>query len=148
VTRTFSKIYGLASLRIGYAVCSEEIGDLLNRVRQPFNVNTFALVAATTALKETTHITRCAESNREGLQFWRDACQQRHLAFMPTVGNFITVDMGQDAMPVYDALLQEGIIVRPVGNYGLPNHLRITIGTAEQNTRCLVALDNVLRLLT
>ena len=144
VTRTFSKIYGLASLRVGYAVCSEEIADLLNRVRQPFNVNSFALLAATTALDDNVHIEQCAESNREGLQFWRDACEQRKLAYMPTVGNFITVDMGQDAMPIYDALLREGVIVRPVGNYGLPQHLRITIGTAEQNTRCLAALDKVL----
>lgn len=144
VTRTFSKIYGLASLRVGYAVCSEAIADLLNRVRQPFNVNTFALVAATTALEDVAHIEKCAQSNREGLQFWRNACQQRNLAFIPTVGNFITLDVGQDAMPVYDALLQQGVIVRPVANYGLPHHLRITIGTAEQNTRCLAALDKAL----
>lgn len=147
VTRTFSKIYGLASLRVGYAVCSEEIGDLLNRVRQPFNVNSVALVAATTALEDTAFITQCADNNREGLQFWRDACRQRDLSFMPTVGNFITVDMGQDALPIYDALLREGVIVRPVDNYGLPHHLRITVGTAEQNTRCLTALDNVLKAL-
>ncbi|HFC91420.1 MAG TPA: histidinol-phosphate transaminase [Leucothrix mucor] len=144
VTRTFSKIYGLASLRVGYAVCSAEIADLLNRVRQPFNVNSFALLAATTALENTAHIEKCAESNREGLRFWREACQQRQLAFIPTVGNFITVDMGQDAMPIYEALLREGVIVRPVANYGLPHHLRITIGTAEQNNRCLAALDKVL----
>jgi histidinol-phosphate aminotransferase len=144
VTRTFSKIYGLASLRVGYAVCSETIADLLNRVRQPFNVNTFALVAATTALADTAHVTKCADLNREGLQFWRDACQHRQLAFIPTIGNFITIDMQQDAMPIYNALLHQGIIVRPVENYGLPNHLRITIGTKEQNIRCLVALDKVL----
>ena len=144
VTRTFSKIYGLASLRVGYAVCSEEIADLLNRVRQPFNVNSFSLVAATTALNDDEHVKQCADINRQGLAFWREACQQRELSFMPTVGNFITINMGQDAMPVYDALLREGVIVRPVGNYALPHHLRITIGTAEQNTRCLVALDKVL----
>jgi histidinol-phosphate aminotransferase len=144
VTRTFSKIYGLASLRVGYAVCSEEIADLLNRVRQPFNVNTFALTAATTALEDTAHLEKCAKSNQHGLQFWRDACQQRNLSFMPTVGNFITIDVGQEALPIYEALLQHGVIVRPVANYGLPHHLRITIGTIEQNTRCLAALDNVL----
>ena len=144
VTRTFSKIYGLASLRVGYAVCSEEIADLLNRVRQPFNVNTFALFAATIALSDTAHIEQCAASNREGLQFWRDACEQRKLRFMPTVGNFITVDMGREAMPVYDALLREAVIVRPIANYGLPHHLRITMGTKEQNIRCLAALDKVL----
>ena len=146
VTRTFSKIYGLASLRVGYAVCSEEIADLLNRVRQPFNVNTFSLVAATTALKDEQHIKRCADINREGLAFWREACQARHLSFIPTVGNFITIDVKQDAMPVYEGLLREGIIVRPVANYGLPHHLRITMGTKEQNRRCLAALDKVLSL--
>jgi histidinol-phosphate aminotransferase len=144
VTRTFSKIYGLASVRVGYAVCSEAIADLLNRVRHPFNVNSFALAAATTALEDTEHVKKCADLNRAALQFWRDACQLRQLAFMPTVGNFITVDMKQDAMPIYDALLHEGVIVRPVGNYGLPNHLRITTGTEEQNIRCLAALDKVL----
>ncbi len=144
VTRTFSKIYGLASLRVGYAVCSEEIADLLNRVRQPFNVNTFSLVAATTALKDEKHIKQCADLNREGLAFWRAACHQRRLSFIPTVGNFITIDTERDAMPVYEGLLREGIIVRPIANYGLPHHLRITIGTTEQNTRCLVALDKVL----
>ncbi len=146
VTRTFSKIYGLASLRVGYAVCSEEIADLLNRVRQPFNVNTFSLVAATTALKDEQHIKRCADINREGLAFWREACQARHLSFIPTVGNFITIDTERDAMPIYESLLREGIIVRPVANYGLPHHLRITMGTKEQNRRCLAALDKVLSL--
>jgi histidinol-phosphate aminotransferase len=144
VTRTFSKIYGLASLRVGYAICSEEIADLLNRVRQPFNVNTFSLVAATTALEDEAHIKQCANLNRAGLAFWRIACKERKLSFIPTVGNFITIDMGQDAMPVYNALLREGIIVRPLANYNLPHHLRITIGTMEQNTRCLSALDTII----
>jgi histidinol-phosphate aminotransferase len=144
VTRTFSKIYGLASLRVGYAICSEEIADLLNRVRQPFNVNTFSLVAATTALEDEAHIKQCANLNRAGLAFWRITCKERKLSFIPTVGNFITIDMGQDAMPVYNALLREGIIVRPLANYNLPHHLRITIGTMEQNTRCLSALDTII----
>jgi len=144
VTRTFSKIYGLASLRVGYSVCSAEIADLLNRVRQPFNVNTPALTAATTALADDGHIQYCADINREGLAFWKASCKERNLPFIPTVGNFITVDMRQNAMPIYNALLREGVIVRPVANYGLDQHLRITIGTAEQNKRCLDALDNVL----
>ncbi len=144
VTRTFSKIYGLASLRVGYAICSEAIADLLNRVRQPFNVNTFSLVAATTALEDEAHIIKCADLNRAGLKFWKAACQARQWPFIPTVGNFITIDFKQDALPLYEALLREGIIVRPIANYGLPHHLRITIGTKEQNRRCLVALDKVL----
>ena len=144
VTRTFSKIYALAGLRVGYAVCNAEIADLLNRVRQPFNVNTPALMAATTALQDNAHVKICADINRAGLAFWKNACETRGLSYIPTVGNFITIDTGMTAQPLYDALLREGVIVRPVANYGLPNHLRITIGTAEQNQRCLTALDKVL----
>jgi histidinol-phosphate aminotransferase len=144
VTRTFSKIYALASLRVGYAVCSEQIADLLNRVRQPFNVNTPALVAATAALDDNEHLEHCVDINSKGIKFWQAACQYRGLDYIPTVGNFITVDLGQDAMPVYDALLREGVIVRPIANYGLPNHLRMTISIAEENQQCLDALDKVL----
>ncbi|MEE9310654.1 MAG: histidinol-phosphate transaminase [Cocleimonas sp.] len=144
VTRTFSKIYALAGLRVGYAVCSEEIADCLNRVRQPFNVNTPALIAATAALDDAAHLQRCVEINAKGIKFWRAACQYRGLDYIPTVGNFITIDFEQDAMPIYDALLREAVIVRPIGNYGLPNHLRITISTVEENQQCLDALDKVL----
>ena len=144
VTRTFSKIYALAGLRVGYAVCSEEIADCLNRVRQPFNVNTPALLAATAALDDDEHLQNCVEINSKGIKFWRAACQYRGFEYIPTVGNFITIDFEQDAMPIYDALLREAVIVRPIGNYGLPNHLRITISTVEENQQCLDALDKVL----
>ncbi len=144
VTRTFSKIYALAGLRVGYAVCSAEIADCLNRVRQPFNVNTPALLAATAALDDDEHLQNCVEVNAKGIKFWRAACQYRGLEYIPTVGNFITIDFEQNAMPIYDALLREAIIVRPIGNYGLPNHLRITISTVEENQQCLDALDKVL----
>ncbi len=144
VTRTFSKIYALAGLRVGYAVCSEAIADCLNRVRQPFNVNTPALIAATAALDDVEHVENCVEINIKGVKFWRAACQYRGLEYIPTVGNFITIDFEQDAMPIYEALLHEAVIVRPIGNYGLPNHLRITISTFEENTQCLNALDKVL----
>ena len=146
ITRTFSKIYGLAGLRIGYAVCSEEIADLLNRVRQPFNVNSSALVAATAALDDEDHVTACKEMNTKGIKFWRMACQYRGLEYIPTVGNFITVDFEQNALPIYEAMLREAVIVRPIANYKLPNHLRITISTPEQNQQCLDALDKVLEL--
>lgn len=144
VTRTFSKIYALAGLRVGYAVCSEEIADLLNRVRQPFNVNTPALIGATAALDDQEHLERCVEINTKGIKFWRAACQYRGWDYIPTVGNFITIDFETDAMPIYDALLHEAVIVRPIANYGLPNHLRITISTPEENQQCLDALDRVL----
>ena len=152
VTRTFSKIYALAGLRVGYAVCSEEIADCLNRVRQPFNVNTPALLAATAALDDEEHVKNCVEINTKGIKFWRAACQYRGLDYIPTVGNFITIDFTEvleetrqtNAMPIYDALLREAVIVRPIGNYGLANHLRITISTVEDNQRCLDALDKVM----
>lgn len=145
VTRTFSKIYALAGLRVGYAVCSAQIADLLNRVRQPFNVNTPALIGATVALDDQQHLETCRAINTKGIKFWRAACQYRGLEYIPTVGNFITIDLEQDAAPIYEALLREAVIVRPIANYGLPNHLRITISTAEENQQCLDALDKVLK---
>ncbi|GAA0399763.1 histidinol-phosphate transaminase [Cocleimonas flava] len=141
VTRTFSKIYALAGLRVGYAVCSAEIADLLNRVRHPFNVNAMAIEAATAALNDQDHLENCVDINTKGIKFWRAACQYRGLDYIPTVGNFITIDMEQNAVPLYEAMLKEAVIVRPIPNYGLPNHLRITISTAEENQRCLDALD-------
>lgn len=144
VTRTFSKVYALAGLRVGYAVCSEEIADLLNRVRQPFNVNSSALIAATAALDDEDHLKQCVETNTKGIKFWRAACQYRGFDYIPTVGNFVTVDFEQDAMPIYNAMLREAVIVRPIANYGLPNHLRITISIPEENQQCLDALDKVL----
>jgi len=144
VTRTFSKIYGLAGLRVGYAVCSEEIADLLNRVRQPFNVNSMALAAATAALDDDAHVEKCRDINIKGIKFWRAACQYRGLDYIPSVGNFVTVDFEQDAQPIYDAMLREAVIVRPLANYKMPHHLRITVSTAQQNQQCLDAFDKVL----
>ncbi len=145
VSRTFSKAYGLAGLRVGYGVCNEQIADLLNRVRHPFNVNTVSILAATAALDDDTHLQKCVEMNTKGIKFWRAACQYRGLDYIPTVGNFITIDFEQDAMPIYEALLREAVIVRPIANYGLPNHLRISISTPEDNQRCLDALDKVMQ---
>ncbi len=147
VSRTFSKAYGLAGLRVGYAVCNEQIADLLNRVRHPFNVNTVSMLAATAALDDEVHLQECVEMNTKtkGIKFWRAACQYRGLDYIPTVGNFITIDFEQDAMPIYEGLLREAVIVRPIANYGLPNHLRISISTPEDNQRCLDALDKVMK---
>jgi len=146
ITRTFSKIYGLASLRIGYAISSPEIADLLNRVRQPFNVNSLALVAAEAALDDDEHVKNSAKINRQGLQQWQEACQQLKLNFLPSVGNFLSINIGKNAQKVYEALLQEGIIVRPIANYGLADYLRFTMGTEAQNTRCIEALKKVIDL--
>lgn len=144
VTRTFSKIYGLAALRVGYAASHPNIADLLNRVRQPFNVNTLALAAATAALDDKEQVVMSAEINRDGLSQWETACADNNWSFIPSIGNFLCVEAGNDAMGVYDALLHKGVIVRPVANYELPKHLRITIGTQEQNQRCIQALEQIL----
>lgn len=144
VTRTFSKAYGLAGLRVGYAVSSPAIADLLNRVRQPFNVNLPALEAAKAALDDVEHLQNTVRLNDAGLRQLGEALTARGLEFIPSVGNFITFDLQRPAGPVYEALLRQGVIVRPIGNYGLPNHLRVTVGTAEQNAVFLAALDRVL----
>jgi histidinol-phosphate aminotransferase len=144
VTRTFSKIYGLAGLRVGYAVSSPEIADLLNRIRQPFNVNSVALAAATAALSDDEHVDRSRVMNQQGLKQWESACEENQWFYIPSVANFITVKVGKRAAQIYDLLLHEGIITRPVANYGLDEYLRISIGTEEQNTRCINALAKVL----
>jgi len=144
VTRTFSKAYGLAGLRVGYALANPEITDLLNRVRLAFNPNLLAQSAAAAALSDRDHIRKSVEMNNEGLQQMRDAYVDLDLGFIPSVCNFYTVDVDVAAKPVFEALLKEGVIVRPVGNYGMPNHLRISIGTTKQNVRLISALRKVL----
>ena len=144
VTRTFSKAYGLAGLRVGYALANPEITDLLNRVRLAFNPNLLAQSAAMAALGDREHIQRTLELNNAGLRQMRDAYVDLGLSFIPSVCNFYTVHVGGPAKPVFDALLREGVIVRPLGNYGLPEHLRISIGTPEQNQRLISALRKVL----
>ena len=144
VTRTFSKAYGLAGLRVGYAVADPAITDLLNRVRQPFNVNSLALAAATAALDDREHLAQSVRLNAAGLNQLLAALRERGLETIPGVGNFLTFDLGRQAAPVYAALLREGVIVRPIANYGLPRHLRVTVGTYEENATFLNALDRVL----
>ncbi|HMT92673.1 histidinol-phosphate transaminase [uncultured Thiothrix sp.] len=144
VTRTFSKIYGLAGLRVGFAASSAEIADILNRVRQPFNVNSLALAAATAALNDDAFLEQSKAVNSAGLQQWFAACAEENWDYIPTVGNFITLHLKRPAVAIYEALLREGVIVRPIAGYGLPQHLRITIGTEAQNQRCITALKKVL----
>lgn len=144
VTRTFSKAYGLAALRIGYSVSHPDIADLMNRVRQPFNVNAMSMVAALAALDDQEHVDKSVELNSRGLRFLESECDRLGLAFIPTVANFLTIDFSRDAMPIYEALLHEGVIVRPIGVYELPNHLRVTVGTAEENQRFIKTLEKVL----
>jgi histidinol-phosphate aminotransferase len=144
VTRTFSKVYGLAGLRVGYAVSHAELADYLNRVRESFNVNALGLAGAQAALEDREHLERTVALNREGLATLVREAETLGIPYIPSVGNFLTVDVGRPAAPVYEAMLREGVIVRPLGPYGMPNHLRITTGTAEQSARCLAALRQAL----
>lgn len=144
VTRTFSKAYGLAGLRIGYCVSNPDIADLLNRLRQPFNVNILALLAAEEALHDERYLEQSKRLNRAGLRQLTEAFVERELDCIPSVANFVTVDVRQPGLEVYDQLLRLGVIVRPVENYGLPRHLRVTVGTEEENRLFIRALDKVL----
>lgn len=144
VTRTFSKIHALAGLRVGYALSHPAVADLLNRVRHPFNVNSVAQAAAIAALGDEDHIRESVALNDRGLALMTELCNELKLGYIPSVGNFLTIDMGQAAGPVYENLLREGVIVRPVGNYGMPNHLRVSVGLDAENTRFADALRKVL----
>ena len=146
VTRTFSKVHGLAGLRIGYGISHSDLADLMNRVRQPFNVNCLALAAAEAALHDTDHIEKSVQLNRSGMQQLLDGFRYMGLAYIPSGGNFICVDLKKPAREIYDRLLHEGVIVRPVDNYGMPNHLRVTIGLPEENSRFLKALGKILKM--
>ena len=144
ITRTFSKIYGLAGLRIGYSISHPDIADILNRVRQPFNTNMLAQAAALAAIDDQAHVTNSASLNTIGLQQYRRAFDESGLSYIPSIANFIAVNVKKDAMQVYDALLREGVIVRPVASYNMPEFLRITVGNQQQNDRVLSALKKVL----
>lgn len=144
VTRTFSKVHGLASLRVGYGVSSAEFADLLNRLRQPFNVNSLALAAAEAALADADYVIESRRLNEEGMAEIEAGLAALGLGWIPSVGNFVTVDVGREAGGIYDALLHRGVIVRPVANYGLPNHLRVTVGLPDENRRFLDALAEVM----
>jgi len=144
ITRTFSKAYGLAGLRIGYGLSSPQLADILNRVRQPFNNNMLALAAAEAALTDSEHLQNTLAVNAQGMQFVTEGFKSLGLEWIPSAGNFVLVDMQQPALPIYEALLRKGVIVRPVGVYELPNHLRVTIGTQAENQLFLQALTELL----
>ncbi|AFL74075.1 histidinol-phosphate transaminase [Thiocystis violascens] len=144
VTRTFAKAHGLAALRIGYGISDPRVADLLNRVRQPFNVNAMAQAAAAAAIADREHVRASVELNRAGMRQLTEAFVRLGLDYIPSVGNFVTLNLGRPAGPINDALLHRGVIVRPVGNYGLPNHLRISVGLEQENARFIDALEDVL----
>ena len=142
--RTFSKLYGLAGLRIGYAVAPAPVIEAMQRIRQPFNVNGLALVGALAALDDVEHVQRTLAVNREGMRVLMEAFRRLELPFVPSAANFILVRVGQ-GLAVYEALLRQGVIVRPMDGYGLPEYLRVTIGLPEENARFIEALETVLR---
>lgn len=143
IVRTFSKVYGLAGLRLGVALSSPEIADMLNRARLPFNVNAFSAKAGVLALMDQDHVKKSIALNHSGLAQVKVAIEAMGLNLIPSVGNFLTIDVHNGAK-VYDKLLREGVIVRPLSAYAMPKHIRVTIGTAEQNERFLAALTKVL----
>jgi histidinol-phosphate aminotransferase len=144
VTRTFSKIYGLAGMRVGYCVSHPDIADLINRVRQPFNVSSLALECAEAALGDQEFVRSSREINDEGMEQLRRGLDQLGVPYIPSGGNFLCIDVRRPAGPTYDALLRLGVIVRPIAGYGMPNHLRVTVGLHEENARFLDALARVI----
>lgn len=142
ISRTFSKAYGLAGLRVGFGLAQAELTDLMNRVRQPFNVSSVAQAAAIAALDDDAFLQRSYDANREGLERLQSAFGRMGLEYVPSYGNFVLVRVG-DAAAVYEGLLRAGIIVRPVDNYGLPEWLRVTVGLPEENEVFLEAFARV-----
>lgn len=143
VSRTFSKAYGLAGLRVGYAIAHPDVADLMNRVRQPFNVSSVALAAAEAALADDEFLAQSAELNRRGMAQLTTAFADLGLEWIPSSGNFVTVKVG-DAAAVNQALLKRGVIVRPIAGYGMPEWLRVSIGLPEENSRFIEALRQIL----
>jgi histidinol-phosphate aminotransferase len=144
ITGTFSKIYALAGLRIGYGLSSPEIADVLNRVRQPFNTNSLAQAAALASLDDDEHVNASVRLNNAGRAYLMQQLDAAGLQYLPSMGNFIAINCSREAMPIYDALLRRGVIVRPVANYAMPDYLRVTIGTEQHNQRFIHALHAAL----
>jgi histidinol-phosphate aminotransferase len=141
--RTFSKIFGLAGLRLGYGIGNPDLIAALEKVRQPFNINSIAQAGALAALDDADHVRRTRDNNSAGLKLYVDAFQKLGLEFVPSAGNFILVRVGE-GQRVFEAMQKLGVIVRPMAGYQLPEWIRISVGTPEENTRCLTALDSVL----
>jgi len=149
ITRTFSKAYGLAGLRVGYGLMDPAVADLLNRLRQPFNVNSLALAAATAALGDQEFVARSYALNRAGMMQLETGLRELGLKWIPSVGNFISFELpkkngASTAGAVYANLLKQGVIVRPVAGYEMPDHLRVTIGLFDENKQFLSALKNAM----
>lgn len=143
VTRTFSKAWGLASLRVGYAVSHPSLANILNRVRHPFNVNSLALAAATAVLQDQEYLAKSIDCNARGMKQIEKALDDLALDYIPSKGNFVTFDTGVDGADIFQRLLHLGVIVRPVANYGMPSFLRVSIGLESENSRFIEALNSL-----
>jgi len=143
VSRTFSKAYGLAGLRVGYGFAHPQVADLMNRVRQPFNVSDIAQAAAVAALFDDEFVEQSRLLNKQGRQTLTEGFLRLGLQWIPSHGNFVCVKVGRGA-EIFQRLLKQGVIVRPIASYGMPEYLRITIGTESENARFLSALEAVL----
>ena len=141
--RTFSKIFGLAGLRLGYGIGNPELIAALEKVRQPFNINTIAQAGAMAALDDEEHIQKTRDNNFGGLRFFEDELHRLNLRFIPSSANFVLVKVG-DGQRIFNELQRKGVITRPMGGYGLPEHVRISVGTPKENMKCLQALREVL----
>jgi len=144
ISRTFSKAYGLAGLRVGYAFCHAQVADMINRVRQPFNVNSVAQAAAVAALQDTEFVRRTFELNLRGMKQITEGLTKLGLEYIPSYGNFISFKIG-DGMNYYRRLLELGVIVRPVASYDMAEYLRVSIGTEEENQKFLAALQQAIK---
>jgi len=143
--RTFSKVYGLAGLRIGYGVMPDEIANLLNRIRLPFNTNSLAQSAAGAALEDTVFFEKVITLIHQGLDFLYDSLDRLGVKYFPTQTNFILIDVCKDADAIYEKMLRQGVIVRSMRSYGYPHYIRINAGLHEENVRFIKALENILK---
>ena len=143
IMRTFSKIFGLAGLRVGYGLAAPEVILALETVRQPFNINSIAQAGAIAALDDAVHMKKTRENNARGLEFYAQAFREMKLEFVPSAANFVLVRVGE-GQKVFEAMQRQGVIVRPMGGYQLPEWIRISVGTPQENERCLKVLQKIL----
>jgi histidinol-phosphate aminotransferase len=143
-TRTFSKLYGISGTRIGYGVAVPEIISMLNRIRSPFNVNSVAQAGAVAALDDHDFVKRTIDLTRSGMDYLYGEFERLGLDYVPSQANFVLVDTELPSPDLYNALLKEGVIVRPMAGYGLKNHIRVTLGMMEENERFMAALKKIL----
>ena len=142
--RTFSKAYGLAGLRIGYGITSKELAQYLNKVRQPFNVNSLALVAACAALEDREHLLKTVQLVSEGLRFLYQELDRIGVNYIPSQSNFLMILVGKNCQRVYESLLRQGVIVRPLSSFGYHDYIRVTVGTAQENERFISTFKKTL----